>query len=268
MSLFSNLLPAIGNLLGGDFGQSLGSGYNSYVAGQEARQGQEATNATNIAIADKQMAFQERMSDTAYQRQVLDMQKAGINPMLAATTGGGATTPAGANTRVENPVSTGMSSALQSAQTLTALQQLKQSAAQIDQTRAETARIQSETYDTTLNTAYRKEQLDNLRKDTYGKGISNTRGQIHANREEKLNESDTNAKQAENALKEIAMDKAGMTFGADVAQRKAESKLTEMEIPKQRAESQFYEGLGKANPYLQLILQLLKGGASARYITR
>jgi len=39
--------------------------------------------------------FQERMSNTAYQRQVEDMKEAGINPMLAAMKGGGATTPSG-----------------------------------------------------------------------------------------------------------------------------------------------------------------------------
>lgn len=45
---------------------------------------------------DKQMKFQERMRDTAYQAAVLDMEKAGINPILAYKQGGAAT-PAGAS---------------------------------------------------------------------------------------------------------------------------------------------------------------------------
>lgn len=50
----------------------------------------------NADEAQKQRDWQERMSNTAYQRQIADLKAAGLNPVLGYMQGQGATTPSGA----------------------------------------------------------------------------------------------------------------------------------------------------------------------------
>lgn len=58
---------------------------------------QKIQNQINIEEAEKSRVWQENMANTQYQRGVVDMQKAGINPALALTSGASpAPTPSGA----------------------------------------------------------------------------------------------------------------------------------------------------------------------------
>lgn len=61
------------------------------------------SSAANVYMANKQMRFQERMSNTAHQREVADLRAAGLNPLLSAKYGG-SSTPPGASATIQNPL--------------------------------------------------------------------------------------------------------------------------------------------------------------------
>jgi len=81
-----NAIGAIGSsLLGGVFG-SIGA---------------SNANKASAKAAKAQMDFQERMSNTAHQREVADLEAAGLNPILSAKLGG-ASSPGGASPNIVN----------------------------------------------------------------------------------------------------------------------------------------------------------------------
>ena len=71
------------------------------ISGVVSGYGQYRANRQTAASTQRQMDFQERMSNTAHQRQMADLKKAGINPMLSARLGG-ASSPAGSSYQAGN----------------------------------------------------------------------------------------------------------------------------------------------------------------------
>lgn len=124
-------------------------GLTTLASGILGYQGQKQTNTANAQQAQKQMDFQERMSNTSYQRAVEDMRKAGLNPALAYQQGGAAT-PSGASTVLGNPIAAGTNSAGAAATTF----------ANVQATMAQAQRTQAETRQIKIESLQRLKQLE------------------------------------------------------------------------------------------------------------
>ena len=91
-------LAKVGSLLGGAVG--LAKAASPILGGVISARGQARANEANVGLAREQMAFQREMSDTAVSRRMRDLQRSGINPLLASRYD--ASTPAGALAHMEN----------------------------------------------------------------------------------------------------------------------------------------------------------------------
>lgn len=203
------------------------------IGGIASMWGTGQANKANRAEARRNRQFQERMRNTSWQAGVADMEKAGINPALAYSSGGASTPSGSVAASQESAVGEGVNSALA---VKTAEEQFKLMREQTRSSRAQANKTRAE-----ATSATRKAEVDTARWSFYF---------------------DSNGR-AKPAMMELLRQEHGASM-ATGAKAVTELNLARLREPEMRAMAKLFDTVGTGGKGMQLampiLMQLLRRG--------
>jgi len=234
---FLSILPAVIGAAG------------SLIGGRSSARAQARANETNIQLSRENRAWEEMMSNTAYQRGTEDMIRAGINPMLAVSQGGASTPNTSAATvQPVDAMGKGIASAADKAANAVATS-----------LSLERARTENNILD---------EKLKQERLTTNEQIALKDVGQVARTIEER--EASTRLRVDEARIKSIERQIAEQTIGANVSSAQARATLANQEvnlneirailmkldIPEKQAMAKWFETIGAGSPALKATMSI------------
>lgn len=155
---------------------SITKGIGSFIPGIGDADAAKDANTANLKESALNRAFQERMSNTAYQRGMADMKKAGLNPTLAYMQGG-ASAPSGSTATVQAESRTGLADMALKAGTGISAARTQATAVQQQQTMNDSSiKLNAATAAKNLQDA-EKTRLDNNKQKKY-EGVNSAAGRL------------------------------------------------------------------------------------------
>lgn len=222
----------LGDLAGGLFGHSA----------------QKKANKANIALQREQQAWEERMSNTAWQRGTKDMLAAGMNPMLAFSQGGASTPSVSAATvQPEDAWARAASSAGNKAAQVLTLERMQRE-----------NQILGEKYQQELVTTHRMQEEQPV-----GEGGIGRAKLQQAQAEAKRALTDANIREIEQRIMSStegyqvssAKDRAAI-LEKEVTGQELKNTLARLDIPEKEALAKWFDTVGAASPAMKAVMSI------------